>query len=394
MSELKFPQGFLWGAATAAHQIEGNNTNSDWWEWEQKSAGLPGGPAEASGIACDSYNRFDEDFAIAQDLGHTATRLSLEWARLEPREGEFDLEQVEHYKKVLLSAKNHGLKTFVTLHHFTNPIWFAGKGGWLNMSSPKLFTRYAQFCYTHFSELVDYWITVNEPTILTSHGYLWGIWPPQKKNLLFALMATLNLMSAHRGVYDALKKDSQGKALIGFSHHITDFERVTKNPIDLVLAAVARFAVQDLAILFCFGKLDWLGINYYIQYKVANLKFFFDYSNGRTEYTPWPIAPEGLSRVLIDLKKYKLPLYITENGIADANDAQRGKFITQHLAEVKKAIDFGADVRGYLHWSLLDNFEWAKGFGMKFGLVQVQWGEGLKRLIRNSALVYKEIIKS
>ena len=201
---LKFSEGFLWGAGTSAHQTEGNNTSSDWWAWENSFKRAEGLRAKGldpedfkSGITCDSYNRYDEDFALAKELGHNATRLSIEWARIEPREGYFDEKAMEHYEKVLQSAKFHGLKTFVTLHHFTNPLWFSRLGAFEKKENVKYFVRYAEVAAKRLNEYVDFWLTVNEPEIYTAMGYLTGVFPPQKRSIFSAVKAVNNIILAH-----------------------------------------------------------------------------------------------------------------------------------------------------------------------------------------------------
>jgi beta-glucosidase len=163
-SDLRFPKGFLWGCATAAHQVEGNNTNNNWWQWEQEGGHIKGG--DTSGIACDHYNRFDSDFALAQDLGHNAHRLSIEWSRIEPEEGRWDMKEVDHYRQVMESLHRRGMVPMVTLHHFTNPIWLQRQGGWSNPRSVDLIARFSGFIARELGDLVPFWFTINEPMII------------------------------------------------------------------------------------------------------------------------------------------------------------------------------------------------------------------------------------
>mgnify|MGYP006425431169 FL=1 len=195
-----FPEDFVWGTATAAHQVEGNNKNSDWWHWELNSAGKKG-PAEASGIACDSYNRFEEDFDLCQKLNNNAVRISIEWARIEPERGKFDEHALDHYKKILKAAKERGLQTFVTLHHFTSPKWLADMGGWANMDTPELFAKYAERCEQEFTTLIDKYMTINEPQVYMSMSFLTGKWPPNKKNPILGLLVEINMQRAHKKAY-------------------------------------------------------------------------------------------------------------------------------------------------------------------------------------------------
>ena len=376
--ELKFPKGFLWGSAVSAHQVEGNNVNSDWWEWEQK-----GGGKEHSGTACNFYNRYEEDIKIVRDLNQNAFRLSLEWARIEPGMGEFSKKEMEHYREILKSLKDKGITTFVTIHHFTNPIWFANLGGWENCKSSKYFSRYVKYCTHHFEDLVDLWITVNEPTVYAGQSYLLGLWPPQKKNFLRACRVFLNMIEAYNKTSLSLKKPH------GIAHNIPRFTG-SKNPLDLLLAKSLNFIFLDIPILLCLKKQDFIGVNYYSQFKIKNGKFSFDYLLGRTDME-WPIAPEGLYKILLNLKKYKKPIYITENGCADSQDKIRKFYIKEHLKAAHMAIENGVDVRGYFYWSLIDNFEWHWGFKPRFGLVEIDRRNNLKRKIRKSAKCYSKV---
>ncbi|MFH1565625.1 MAG: glycoside hydrolase family 1 protein [bacterium] len=378
---LIFPDNFLWGSAVSAHQIEGNNTNSDWWEWEQK-----GGGKEPSEIACDFYNKYKEDIPLLKKLHQNAFRLSIEWARIEQEEGEFSQKETEHYRKLLSTIKNEGIKTFVTLHHFTNPKWFAKKGGWENSNSPEYFKKYAKYCSDNFSDLVDFWITINEPTVYAGEAYLLKNWPPQKTNPIKAFSVLLNMARAHKNCMGILKKPT------GIAHNITHFSPASKNSLDTLLCKILNCIFSDGFLFLCGKKYDFIGVNYYLQYKMKKGKTFFDYKLGKTDMG-WSIAPNGLKEVLIALKKYNKPIYITENGCADAKDKIRELYIEKHLKSVHEAMENGIDVKGYFHWSLMDNFEWHLGFTPRFGLIEIDRENGLKRKIRKSANYYANICK-
>ena len=194
-TDLRFPKGFLWGCATAAHQVEGNNTNNNWWQWEQEGGHIKGG--DVSGIACDHYNRFDSDFALAQELGHNAHRLSVEWSRIEPEEGRWDMKEVAHYRQVMESLHRHGLTPMVTLHHFTNPIWFERQGGWINPRSVELIARYSGFIAKELGDLVPFWSPINEPMVIVIGSYLFGVDPPGQQDWGAAMTASRHLLQAH-----------------------------------------------------------------------------------------------------------------------------------------------------------------------------------------------------
>lgn len=392
--KLVFPKDFLWGAATAAHQVEGNNIYNDWWAWEQK-----GGGAGPSGVACDHYNRFEEDFRLAKKLNHNAHRLSIEWSRIEPEEGKWDEKAIEHYQKVLRSLKKKGMKTFVTLLHFTLPLWFAKKGGFERKENIDYFKRFCLLAVSNFADKVDFWITINEPKILSSLAYIQGIWPPQKKNKLLALRVYRNLALAHKKVYRAIKNkfsNTQIGAAINMSALYSYNNRLLKK----FVAPLVSLIFNQSFYLLTSNTHDFLGVNYYFFHNVQWQDLMMKITKKKIEQTillersdfGWPFYPQGIYEVLIDLKKYKLPIYITENGIADAQDKYRAKFIINHLQWVHQAIREGVDIRGYLHWSLMDNFEWAFGFKPRFGLIKVDY-KTQKRKIQDSAYVYAKICK-
>jgi beta-glucosidase len=395
---LHFPKGFLWGSATAAHQIEGNNTNSNWWQWEHsqkrenalKSQGK--NPADFySGIACDSYNRFEEDFALAKQLNQNAHRLSVEWARIQPREGFFNESELDHYEEVLKSAKKNGLKTFVTLHHFTNPIWFSEKGGFEKKENVQFFVEYCLKVTKRLKDYVDFWITFNEPENYSSISYNYGIWPPQKKSFVLMLKVVKNIIKAHNLTALEIKKNNIGP--VGIAYHLSDLK-----PTNWLTKIIAH-VVYEMNDKYIFNRTikscDFIGLNYYFHHHFG---FFGKRKKSKSGHEVndlgWGIHPEGIERVLLGLKKYNKSIYITENGLADAKDTKRAKFILNHLFYIHKAIEAGIMVKGYLHWSLLDNFEWADGFAPRFGLVEIDREHNLTRKIRLSALSYAEICKN
>jgi beta-glucosidase len=396
--KLTFPPGFLWGAATSAHQIEGNNINSDWWAWEnsiQRQDFLINSGKKPedymSGIACDSYNRFDEDFALAQELNHNATRLGIEWARIEPKEGFFDEEELDHYEKVLQSAKSHGLTTFVTLHHFTNPLWFAKKGGFADKNNVQDFVNYVDVVAERLSQHVDFWITINEPEVYATHAYFYGMFPPNKKSLISTYRTIKNLILAHN-LSAPLLREKTGKP-VSMAYHLSDL--IPTSILSSPTTFVAHYLSNEYILNRTISNCDFIGVNYYNHHHVGILGFR-KHSHSNHDHTDlgWGIHPDGLERVLLRLKKYNKPIYITENGLADARDLKREKFIKDHLFYIHKAIEQGAAVKGYLHWSLVDNFEWAEGFGPRFGLIEIDREHLLRRKVRYSATQYAEICKN
>ena len=398
MQKVQFPSGFLWGAATAAHQIEGNNTNSDWWAWEHSELRAhvlrkQGKDPEDyySGIACDSYNRYDEDFGLAEHLSHNAHRLSIEWARIEPAEGKFSEQALDHYEKVLQSAKAHGLKVFVTLHHYTLPLWFAKKGGFEKKQNVENFLRYTAVVAKHLSQYVDFWLTFNEPEMYSTLPFLLGTYPPQKHSLLASRRVAINLISAHNQAYKILKLS--GKQPVSLAYHLSDLQPYG------VFGGVVSYFIDRYANEFILNRTiarcDFIGVNYYFHHHIGLLgRRKHSHSGHHETDMHWGIHPEGLERVLLRLKKYNKTIYITENGLADAKDEKREKYIKDHLYFMHRAIEGGADVRGYLHWSLIDNFEWSEGFWPRFGLIEIDRDDLLRRKVRFSATKYAEICKN
>lgn len=410
-NNLKFPAGFLWGAATSAHQVEGG-MNNNWSEWEKKNAELLAENAKTywqdwqrdkfpemfnpqnyiSNRACDHYNRYEEDFSMAKELGHNAHRFSIEWSRIEPEEGKFDEKEVAHYREVIKSLKQKNIEPFVTLWHWTNPLWLEEKGGCENKKFSFYFSRYAKYLAEQLGDSVNFWITLNEPTSVIACSYLVGMWPPQKRNLWLTFKVFNILARAHREAYVAIHSVSEN-AQVGFANVLHSFEPARKNfwP-DELSVKIGKYFSNKRMLKLVEGYNDFLTVNYYFHNR---LKFP---GKSREDNNPvndlnWEIYPEGIYEVLKWLKEYNLPIYITENGLADADDSRRKKFIRDHLFWIYKSISEGVDVRGYFYWSLLDNFEWDKGFWPRFGLIEMDYST-LERKIRPSAWEYAKICKS
>lgn len=408
---LKFPEGFLWGAATSAHQVEGG-TKNDWTAWEKKNANRLASEAKSkwahwqqqkfpemfdpqnyiSGRACDHYSRFEEDLDIAQSLGHNAHRFSIEWSRIEPQEGKFDEKEIEHYRKVLKAIRVRGMEPFVTLWHWTLPVWLSKKGGALNKEFPIYFEKYTQRIIEELRGEVHFWITLNEPTSVTGASYGNGVWPPQKKNPLLALKVFKNLSKAHVLAYQKIHEISKS-AHVGFVNILNYIEpNDKKSVLDKLSVKIGNYFSNKKFFNLTVGYNDFLAFDYYFHHRI---KFPCFRKNENKELTDlgWEIYPEGIYHILKDLKKYNLPIYLTENGIADVEDAKRKKFIKDHLCWIHKAIQENVDVHGYLYWSLLDNFEWDKGFWPRFGLVEVDY-KTMERKVRPSAWEYAKICKN
>ena len=380
----------MWGAAISAYQTEGSNTNSDWWEWE-KNAHVK----EQSGKACRHYELYEQDWDLAAKLNLNAIRLSIEWSRIEPRENEFDQQEIGHYAHVLRSLKERNIEAVVTLHHFTNPQWFAKIGGWANPDASFYFCRYAEKIVASLSPYVKFWVSINEPVVYAYYAYLKGRWPPQEKSFIKAWKVMKNFSRSHIGVYRLIKRIYKDKGLsepsIGPAKHLRGFLVEGGNPFYSLSAKLKDyfFNFRFLDELKKAKALDFIGVNYYTcDFMPAIPKSLLMNTLG------WPIYPEGLFLMLLRLKRYHLPVMILENGICTDNDRQRWDFIDAHLSSIKQALLRGIEVRGYFYWSLLDNFEWDKGFGHHFGLIEVDY-HTFERRIRESALQFsKEICKN
>jgi len=406
----KFPKDFLWGASTSAYQVEGGNVN-DWSDWEKNNVEKIIEEAKKywrpwqqekfpemferdnyiCGKACDHYNRFREDFDLAKEGGHNAHRFSVEWSRIEPEEGKFDEKAIEHYREVIQALRERGIEPFICLWHWTNPLWL-GKEAEKNKKFPFYFSRYAEKMIKEFGREVKFWLTLNEPTSVIASGYISGKWPPGKKNIFTALGIYKNLAKAHDEAYKKIKNinpDSQ----VGFANILHSFEVYRKNNwLDKIAVKVGKYFINEKFIKLTKKNNDFLTVQYYFHNR---FRFYKKIINKKSEVSDlgWEIYPKGIYQIIQDLKKYNLPIYITENGLADANDSKRTKFLKEHLFWVKKAIDEGIDIRGYFHWSLLDNFEWDKGFWPRFGLVEIDYATQ-KRKPRKSFWEYKKIIEN
>lgn len=377
-----FPDGFYWGASTASYQVEGGIEQNDWAKAARE------GKVPKAGNACDHWSRYEEDFDLAQSLGHNAHRLSIEWARIEPEEGKFDEEAIEHYREVLRALRARKLEPFVTIWHFTLPIWFSESGGFLRKDAPEIFSRYAAFVVERLGGEAQFWITLNEPMVYAGMGYLRGVWPPFSRAPLSYMKAVSALAASHIKAYLAIK-EIQPEAQVGIAKHNIFFSS-NKNPLNWMKCLCADWFWNHRFLRRISAHQDFIGLNHYRHRKFGESeaeRASYQYSD-----FGWALHPTSLYECLRSLKRYGKPVYVTENGIADEKDAYRKEFIKKAVQCVHRAIEEGVHVRGYMHWSLLDNFEWAEGYRMRFGIVEVHF-DTLERTIRSSARVYADIIK-
>lgn len=397
---LAFPQGFLWGTATAAYQVEGGITNN----WS--AAGVD------AGLAVDHLHRYEADYDEAKKLGTNAYRMSIEWARLEPEPGKYDQAAIKQYHAMLTALRARGIEPMVTLFHFTQPIWFAEKGGFEHEANLADFTRFARFAAKEFGTQVTWWCTLNEPEVHGFKSYDQGVWPPFKKDRNLALHVIRNLMLAHGYAYRAIHAEDV-HAKVGFAKHIallqpnwglnpvdhlmtniqsylfneTFWEAIEKGSLDVSLPGLEPIRIPHTPELV--GAMDYIGINYYTRYLIEASGAQLTRPGSAVSDLNWELYPAGMLEVMRMAKphadKLRIPIVITENGLADADDSRRRQFLVEHLAAIWQASREGIPVAGYFHWSLMDNFEWTDGYAPQFGLMDKD------RKWRPSAGLYRQI---
>ena len=393
-----FPDNFYWGAATASYQVEGGIDNCDWAEAARQ------GRVPVCGRACDHYNRFEADFDIAKELGHTAHRLSVEWARIEPEEGQFDREEIAHYREVLQALKDRNIKPFVTIWHFTQPLWFSQSGSFERADSPEIFARYAQFVVAELGDLCDHFSTMNEPNVFGTQGWINGEWPPfkvskkpwqrsytgkmltkrSKTTSLFSYFKVMsNLVKSHNLAYKKIK-EVKPNSVVSYVKHIHVYLK-PKGLLNKFRAVMSDYLQNHRFTKKTINSLDEIGINYY-----QASQYGIELTERKTDMG-WNYTPEHIYNALMLISKYNKPMFVSEAGIADNDDSDRAEYIIKQVEGVRRAVADGADVRGHMYWSLMDNYEWALGFEKQFGLIKVNY-DTLEREIRPSAWVYKDII--
>jgi len=396
-----FPETFLFGAATAAHQVEGDNRHNDWWRAERQGR-LP----HSSGAACRHFELYEQDFDLARGFAHNAHRLSIEWSRIEPREGRVDPAALDHYRRVLEALRGRGIEPVLTLHHFTHPCWFADAGAWTRPDNLRAFARYVETVAEALGDLVGWWVTVNEPTVLAKHAHVTGDWPPFGRGDWKAARRTvLGMSRAHRTAYDILHR-RLGDVRVGFAHSAPWV--MARRPATLLdrFAALSRdLALNRLPVRLAAGPLDFLGVNYYTRALVhwrprGTARLFGEDWPGPDGEEPrrfsemgWEVWPQGLELQLRRFSALGVPLLVSENGLATGDEEARSRFLLDHLRAVARALRAGVQVCGYLWWSLLDNFEWAEGFRPRFGLFATDY-VSFARTARPAAELFAEIARS
>ena len=412
--QQKFPKDFLWGASTASHQVEGGTVNQ-WSQWELEHAAALAASAQqrlswlpdwqeikdqaedpdnyVSGDGVDHYNRYEEDFDLLQKLQFNSFRFGIEWSRIEPQEGAFDIEAINHYHKYIDSLIERGVEPVMNLWHWTMPTWFTDKGGFAKKENLVLFDAFVARVAEEYADKVKYIITLNEPNVYASFSYLDGAWPPQIKNPRMALKVYANLAKAHKRAYTILKA-RRSTLCIGVAAHLANIQsKRPHNILDNISTKIMRYGWNWWFLNRIRNHQDFVGINYYFTdyYRGLGRK---DNPSVPTQDMGWYMEPEGLYPLMLRTwARYKKPIIITENGVADRDDKYRQWWLEESIIAMQRALSEGVELKGYMHWSLLDNFEWAYGWWPKFGLVEVDRENDMKRQPRPSAIWLARYLK-
>ncbi|MBI2897357.1 MAG: glycoside hydrolase family 1 protein [Deltaproteobacteria bacterium] len=437
-----FPDDFLWGSATAPYQIEGGLHDSDWYRWERLGKISS---CDSADDGPDGWNLWEEDLDLARDLGTNAYRFGIDWSRLYPTREAWDAdtpdaEAVQRYHDMLAGMRERGIAPMVTLQHFVLPTWLSepcdldNRPGWLMPEMMDLLPEWARRVALEFGDEVDLWITINEPMVYDVAANFLGMFPPGARHsgimtpeLAFEdmILTARHMIYAHAAAYDAIH-EVDDTALVSIAKNNRAFEpsnldspadqeatdglryamnrvfldAIIRGDLDLTLDGDTDDEGEGSAIPELVGRADFIGLNYYSRTLVMSIEDFplpgmplfepFPTPEPKTDFG-WDIYPAGFAVVLEELREYGLPVYITENGIADSGDVMRATFVTEHLDVLARAIASGIDVRGYFHWSLMDNFEWVMGYCPRFGLYSVDF-ETKERTASLGAQAYAEII--
>ncbi|MCX7709430.1 MAG: glycoside hydrolase family 1 protein [Clostridia bacterium] len=411
MKPFNLPQDFLLGTATAATQIEGGNTDNNWHDWCRQERIKD---KTTCARANDHWNRVEEDVALMKMLNQKVYRMGMEWSRIEPEDGKFDSAALSHYREEIQLLLQNGIKPLVTLHHFSHPSWLCGKGEFENEAVLGYFERYVKTVVESLGDLVCEYITINEPNVYVTNGYFFGSWPPGKKDFKLVLKVLRNMTLCHIAAYKLIHKirndkDFQGQTKVGLAMHLRVFHPYSKSPLDKLAAIAMDYLFQGAVtksmsngrLAFPIGVgapcgkgryYDFIGINYYTR-SAVHFKGFKDdvFPDTPRNDLNWEIYSQGLYRLCKSFyKKYKAPIWITENGTCDREDRFRASYIYAHLYEVSKLCSEGIPVERYYHWTLMDNFDWVEGESAPFGLIHLDF-ETQKRTVRKSGWFYSEI---
>jgi len=424
-SKISFPKSFMWGTATAAHQVEGNCENN-WSEFEKgsKSDGSPNiKDSQISGLACDHWNRYKEDIKLITKLGVKHYRFSLEWSKIEPEMGKYNQDSINHYSNLIDTLLENNIKPVITLHHFAHPIWFDKLGAFKKTENISHVISFSKKVFEEYSDRVEYWCTINEPGVVAVQGYFTGMFPPGLKDGGMTANVFKNLLESHIQIYNAIKNHRNGfKVKVGIVKNINQFDPWRRynlldwlwticlnhifnwSTINFFKTGKLKFRIPGLMWLThknldATKSLDFFGLNYYSHNHIKFNLFKKDYSelkyNKKDIMTdmPYTIYAEGIYRAIQLVSSLGVPILITENGVADKGDKVRSEYITKYLYAISRAIDEGYNVIGYYYWSLMDNFEWAFGYDMKFGLYSIDFNNQ-KRSLKKSSMKFIDIVNN
>ena len=416
-TSIHFPAGFLWGTATASHQVEGGNTNNNWYQWETLGGKIKEG--HTSGIACNWWGgKWKDDLDRAAEAGQNSHRLSVEWSRIQPAPDRWDEDALEHYRQIIRGMLDRKLVPMVTLHHFTDPLWLVEMGGWETDAVVPYFEAFVKKVVEALKDYVTLWVTINEPNVYIWGGYMGGGFPPGKNDMNLGLQVMVNMLKGHAAAYRAIHA-IQPEARVGFALNYRDLQparpgfapdqwmanlqsQIYNNSFaGAIKTGKLNAVLKKVAVPEAKGTQDYLGINYYtcdlVKFDLTAPGDMF----GKRSTPPGAemsetgfiaSVPEGIFRALHWAKQFDVPLFVSENGVEDSDDHLRPKYLVEHLEQVWRAANYNYRVEGYYHWSLVDNFEWERGWTQRFGL----WGLDLNtqaRIRRPSVSLYEAICR-
>ena len=420
-TDSPFPADFAWGVATSAHQVEGLNHNNQWHAWECQGRIKS---KDQVGLACDWWRNAEQDFDLAKSLGINALRLSVEWSRIEPAQGQWDHAALARYRNILKALRDRGIRPFVTLHHFTNPLWFESRGAFASAESILLFQRFTRRVLAVLGDLCSDWTTFNEPNVYSSLGYFLGEFPPgERGSFLKAARVTENLCRAHAAAYRTIHA-LQANANVGWAQHFVVFKptrpesgvdrwissfidrRFNNNFAETIETGRSPFPLNHFRCLLDEVKdtCDYVGINYYSRLRAgfaprSPKTLFFQLTvpshkpqgDHGIEIPYGEAYPDGLRQAVERFKSFKKPLYILENGVPDRDDRIRPWLLESTVEQLRAMLAEGTDLRGYFHWTLTDNFEWNEGWHLRFGLIELDTKTQARKM-RPSAQLYSQLI--
>jgi beta-glucosidase len=403
---FRLPENLMLGCATAATQIEGGDTNNSWYEWSTLAGKIKDGSSTLR--ANQHWERYGTDIDLMANMGIGYYRLGIEWSRIEPTQNHFDEAAVEHYRSEIKQLLAHNIRPLITLHHFSNPLWFEKSGAFETPTSIQIFRRFVIYVVEHLKDLCTDYVTINEPNVYATLSYIYGDWPPGKKSLISALKVMRNLTFCHLNAYrDIHQIYGTLPVNVGFANHLRVFSPLRNQPLDRFGAKLLAYLFQGaltqsmatgklafpLGLTAPFGKgrfYDYIGINYYTRSAVRGFKELVMPGHPQNDLG-WEIYPEGLTTLCQkQYQKYKAPIWITENGTCMQDDRRRIQFIYDHLRQIA---DNALTVERFYHWTFMDNFEWLEGEHAPFGLVHCDFNTQ-ERTIRPSGQFYSELIRT